>query len=275
MNFISQTLNKMEQQQQQQLLERIARNTDSKASMYISLSGSDSHIRTNFRPLLELDRNKKYEMALVNLKTYYSFPNVDSTNNHFRYTSNYTADDRTRWVDVNIPEGCYELDAINKFIQGVMKTNGDFDAANDKYNISIDANRNTLKSVLTVADKYAVLFTSVNSIRTVLGFDEAVYPPGNYESQNIVNINSVSSLRVTSDIIGSSYTNGDRGNDVYAFFPNVAPGYKIVETPHNLIYLPITTCTISSMETKLTDQNGKLINLRSEELSISFHIREA
>ena len=33
--------------------------------------------------------------------------------------------------------------------------------------------------------------------------------------------------------------------------------------------------TISSMETKLIDQNGKLINLRGEELSIRFHIREA
>jgi hypothetical protein len=29
------------------------------------------------------------------------------------------------------------------------------------------------------------------------------------------------------------------------------------------------------METKLLDQNNKLINLRGEELSIRFHIREA
>jgi hypothetical protein len=29
------------------------------------------------------------------------------------------------------------------------------------------------------------------------------------------------------------------------------------------------------METKLTDQNGKLLNLRGEEVSIRFHIREA
>src|SRR6218665_2263545 len=32
--------------------------------------------------------------------------------------------------------------------------------------------------------------------------------------------------------------------------------------------------TISAMETKLTDQNGKLLNLRGEELSIRFQIRE-
>jgi hypothetical protein len=37
--------------------------------------------------------------------------------------------------------------------------------------------------------------------------------------------------------------------------------------PANLIYLPITMHTISSMETKLTDHNGKLLNLRGEEIS--------
>jgi hypothetical protein len=29
------------------------------------------------------------------------------------------------------------------------------------------------------------------------------------------------------------------------------------------------------METKLVDKNGKLINLRGEELSIRFHVKEA
>ena len=86
---------------------------------------------------------------------------------------------------------------------------------------------------------------------------------------------SINSLRVASDIIGNSYSNGTTDNIIYSFFPNVSPGYKIVETPHNLIYLPLTTKTISKMDTKLVDQSGKLINLRGEELSIRFHIRES
>ena len=85
---------------------------------------------------------------------------------------------------------------------------------------------------------------------------------------------NITSLRVPSDIIGASYSNGTTGNVIYSFFPNVGPGYKIIEVPTNLIYLPITLHTISSMETKLTDQNGNLINLRGEELSIRFHLRE-
>ena len=54
-----------------------------------------------------------------------------------------------------------------------------------------------------------------------------------------------------------------------------APGYKIIKLPGNLIYVPVTLNEIWRMETKLVDQNGKLINLRGEELSIRFHVRQA
>ena len=117
-------------------------------------------------------------------------------------------------------------------------------------------------------------FATTNSIRTVLGFNKKVYTAGYHESENIVNIITVNSLRVTSDIIGSSYSNGAQQNIIYSFFPDVGPGYKIIEVPINLVYLPVILNTISQMEVKLVDQDGRLLNLRGEELSIRFHIRE-
>ena len=94
-------------------------------------------------------------------------------------------------------------------------------------------------------------------------------------SRKIFNIMSVSSLRVTNDLICGSYNNGEMGNIIYSFFPNAAPGYNIIELQGNLIYVPVTLNEIWRMETKLVDQDGKLINLRSEELSIRFHVRQA
>jgi hypothetical protein len=128
---------------------------------------------------------------------------------------------------------------------------------------------------MNIAGTFRVDFTTANSIRKVLGFNSRQYTTGYFESENIVNIINVNSLRVTSDIIDASYSNGEHENTIYSFFPNVGPGYKIIEVPINLVYLPITLNKISQMETKLTDQDGKLINLRGEELSIRFHIREA
>ena len=250
--------------------DRTARNTDPKSSFYILVSKKSTKIRTRYNPLIELDANKKYEIALVNLETFYSFPNITAANNNFRYSP----DDGDTWVDINIPEGCYEIADINEYLQRTMKDNGHYDAVNEQHQVSIQPNTNTLKSVLTLATDYKVDLTPVNSIRTVLGFKRYIYSEGYNESEEIVNIMNVNSLRVTSDIIGSSYANGTTGNVIYSFFPNVGPGYKIIEVPNNLIYLPVTLHTISSMETKLTDQNGALLNLRGEELSIRFHLRE-
>ena len=251
--------------------EKIVENTRQKSSFYILLSEKSTHIKTKFRPLIQLDNDRKYEMALVNLETYFSFPNMDSSNHNFRYSS----DNGATWVNINIPEGSYELVDINEYIQRIMRENGHYDSTSDEYNITLEANNNTLKSVLNIAANYMVDLTSENSVRSVLGFNALIYLSGYNESENIVNILSVTSLRITSDIIGSSYSNGSNENTIYSFFPSVGPGYKIIEVPVNLVYLPITMNTISSMETKLIDQNGKLINLRGEELSIRFHIREA
>src|SRR5688572_16970859 len=250
--------------------EQTARNTSPKSSFYILVSIKNAKIRTKFNPLIELDAGKKYEMALLNLETYFSFPNIDATNNHLRYSP----DEGVTWVDVNIPEGCYEITDINDYLQRIMKENGHYDVANAQPSISIEPNSNTLKSVLTIAPLYVVDFRPDNSIRTVLGFNRGTYSEGYNESEQIVSIMNITSLRVRSDVIGASYTNGSMANVIYSFFPNVGPGYKIIEVPTNLVYLPVTLSTISSMETKLTDQNGKLVNLRGEELSIRFHIRE-
>ena len=62
------------------LLEKIVKNTEHKTSFQIIVSVNESSFNTRFNPKIELDRDKVYEIALVNLKTYYSFPNIDEGN---------------------------------------------------------------------------------------------------------------------------------------------------------------------------------------------------
>ena len=93
-----------------------------------------------------------------------------------------------------------------------MKAADRYNLATDDHNIKIEANNNTLKTALRIAEGYVVDFTTPNSIRTVLGFNARRYLSCHNESENIVDIMSISSLRVTSDIIGASYTNGTTGN---------------------------------------------------------------
>src|SRR6218665_3975960 len=139
--------------------EKIARNTEPKESFSILLSKRSSKIRTKFNPLIQLDKNKKYEMALVKLETYNSFPNIDSTNNNCRYSP----DNGITWFDINVPEGSYKIVDIDEYVQRVMKeighltaAAGDGDLGGEIYPISIQPNNNTLKSVLDIDANYKV-----------------------------------------------------------------------------------------------------------------------
>ena len=217
-------------------------------------------------------------MVLVTLEKYYNFPNLSDENNVFRYSPGFIEvgrgdeDDSTRqrqWVEVQISEGSYDLIDIAETIKIVMKGNGHNDES-----IKITANTNTLKSVLEIQDDLQVDFRARNLISSVLGFRYQVYEEGIHESQNVVNILSINSILVNVDVMGGSYVNGRTQNTIYSFFPNVSPGYKIVENPRNLVCLPVILDKINKTEKVVTDQNGKQLNLCGKNLIIRYHLRE-
>jgi len=97
------------------------------------VSENSTKIKTTFNRPIELDQTQKYEMASVNLMTYYSFPNLSDVNNVFRSYPGFIAvgrgdeDDSTRqrqWVEVQISEGSYDLIDIAETIKIAMKRNG-------------------------------------------------------------------------------------------------------------------------------------------------------
>ena len=139
-----------------ELLEQIVKNTTHKTSFQIIVSNDKTNFNTRFNPKLELDRDKVYEIALVNLETYYSFPNIDETNNVFVYSP----DNGNSWVKIKIPGGSYEIDDINNTIKHEMEKRGHYDSINEDHYINISANSNTLKSVLIIESGYQVDLTN-------------------------------------------------------------------------------------------------------------------
>ena len=68
-----------------------------------------------------------------------------------------------------------------------------------------------------------------------------------------VTILKVNSLRVECNINTGAYINGQRVHTIHAFFSAVPPGYKLVEVPSHVIYLPITVQAIDHIQLKLVD----------------------
>ena len=222
-----------------------------------AVSDSSANIQTKFNPPQYLQANRDYELAMVNLETYYSFANIrEDDNNSFKWS----VDGGKTWTILHVPTECYELKAINAEI---IRIHGNSD-------ITIFPNVNTLQCILTVVgEKCKVSFDVPNSLASVLGFNRSIYGVGRHASENLVNIMSVNSILVHCNIIHSLYIRGTQAPVAYNFSPNATPGQKILEAPHNLIYLPVTVDAISTWSVWLTDQHGELLDLRGEVLTIS------
>ena len=160
-----------------------------------------------------------------------------------------------------MPTGCFELKAINAEIIRIRGNSV----------ITIHPNVNTLQGLLTVVGaKCKVSFDVPNSLASVLDFERSIYGIGRHASENLVNTLSVNSILVHCNIIHSSCVRSTQAPVAYNFFPNAVPGQNILEAPHNLIYLPVTVDVISTLSVWLTDQPGKLFDLRGEELDNMF-----
>ena len=105
--------------------------------------------------------------------------------------------------------------------------NDHYDKVNDKNNVEVSANTNTLKSEMFLKGNYEVDFRKDKFINSLLGFDSNLYTSGFHESENIVNILTINSILVNIDIISSSYVNGSTQTTIYTFFPDVSPGIKL------------------------------------------------
>ena len=70
------------------LLKQIVNNTEPKRYFSIVVSDNKTRFKTWFKRPIQLDKKNDYDIALINLETYYSFPNIDRSNNCITYSPN-------------------------------------------------------------------------------------------------------------------------------------------------------------------------------------------
>lgn len=166
--------------------------------------------------------------------------------------------------EFSLPTGAYEIDDINEVLQKHM----------GKDNIRIKGNNNTMKAEIT--SKYYIDFSKDGSIGSLLGFSKVkkvLEPNTGHTGVETVRILKVNSIDVTCNIIQGSYRDGENRHILHTFYPTVAPGFKIVEKPLNLVYLPLNTSFISDIVLNILDQDGNLIDFRGEAITVRIHIK--
>jgi hypothetical protein len=249
----------------------------------ITHTHTESDFTIQLSPPINLDPNKKYEAALLSINLYNSIPNITEENNTFLYSP----DNGKSWKTITLNKGSYEIQAINDEIQRQMIINGDYDAENNKFYITLSADIAELKSIIDITNKtYLVDFDVENSIGPTLGFYSKETETNQYfnkmieygynKSHNIVDITKINLVLVNIDIISGSYVNGNQSPCIYSFDPyKVPPGYKLDERPNpTLIFYPINRTNIHSLRIWLTDQNNKTVDFRGEKITIKIYIRK-
>ena len=71
--------------EQNELLKQLVKNTSPKDSQQIIVRSTKTDFDTIYKEPIELSNEKEYEIALVDLETYYSFPNISTHNNVIEY----------------------------------------------------------------------------------------------------------------------------------------------------------------------------------------------
>lgn len=238
------------------------------SSCTVTVSSSTSTLRSALFPPLHLRDDKQWEIALLDFTTYNSIPNIiEGVNNKFHYLRKKNTEGLTDVREfVVIKTGAYEIADINRELQNKL----------GKDVIELRANNNNLRSEIKC--KFYMDFTQPASIAPLLGFPshKSILEPNVYHtSPKTVNIIKVNTINITCNIVQGAYKDGSNQHILHSFYPTVPPGFKIVEKPHNLIYLPLNTIHISDIVLNVLDQDGDIVDFRGEIITLRLHIRQA
>jgi len=247
-------------------------------------SYTDGGVSHDFETLFDspIPIPEKWEIALQRCDTWYSFFNISAEkgNNTFKYT-NDSAVERS----VTIPDGVYSLSQLQAYLHYVMRQNSDYTTdgdGNPVYSIYIQANYSTLKSEITISDGYELNIAATESrLYELLGFEatsvSSALTDGTHISDGLADVtDGLNSMQIHVSLVSESYM-GSSGSDViFSFIPTVSPGSPITIEPRQKVYLPIRSNDgyIRNVRCHLTDQQGRVLDLNGEKLTVSLHLRK-
>ena len=198
--------------------------------------------------------------------------NVTTLNNKFYFKKGFNEGD---FIQTTIPQGAYELEALNNEIKRVIIEEG-YHSENN-YQFIIKPNFSTLGSIREINQTGPIIsFVLDNSIRSLLGFDETILYNEYNLSPNQVDILSFDNIFIQTDIDKGMIFRGKRSGIIHNFTMDTSSGYKYIEKFRGGVqwYMMETKDIISSISFRLKNENGKLVSFKGQSVNFRLSIKE-
>ena len=230
---------------------------------------SKSHDFTvRFNSALELDKNKKYNVALSSISMAYTWYNVSSKYNN--NTLKYSQDSGKTWHTITIPNGNYSYNELNSYIQSEIASNG-----YTKDGISIKFVSSLLKVLLSVKSGFQVDLKT-GDFGKLIGFEKKIYTATQYGPKLPDITRSVDNVFIHTNIISDSIVSSNKSDVIYRFsVDNLPLSYPFHIQPFHLQFNKINTNRIREVRIYITDGLNRPLDLNNIPTSVILTIREA
>lgn len=169
---------------------------------------------------------------------------------------------------ITLPDGAYEVEDILTYLKQKLH--------DDKISLTYE---------LTSINKVKITFDTQiewvsGSVLNVIGFkrdskSRTFSSKTTYWSDKIVKISNIDVIRIVCDIVSGSYINGKLCHTIHQFSHcKVGSGYKFIEVPKHIIYLPVKEKVLRNIQISVVDQDGNLIDFQGEHISCRIHIKK-
>ena len=200
----------------------------------LELSGNKSVLSTQYFSYILLDGT--LQLALLSFQSWNSVSNVTPENNKFYQTVGKTE------KEIEIEPGVYEITNIEKILKRALKFENLKNPLKPEQKIDLGeeaiifTEHNTTFKCEIIC-RYHIEFSKPKNIGRILGFSEKqkAEPFKRCKSKDIIKILTVKTIDIHCSLITNSFLNDNRSQILHKVNVLELPGYKISDSPQNLI----------------------------------------
>lgn len=225
-------------------------------------SGTSSNFTTSYEPAFNFSSGV-YSVSLVSASIPYTIYNISAAlgNNTLHYFNG------TNNVTTTLGDGCYSVSAINTTVQSLIGNT----------NIAINVDTTRLRVTITLTNDYTIDFTKGDSFNNLIGFNPQILTSQNvalYADNSADITNGNDSFYICCDLVDPQYSNIGplRSGALYGFNFLVGQGSDQTIVPFERVHLPIGPTYCNSINLKIVNQNGEVVDLNNEIVSVNILI---